>query len=139
MQVGSGYQVKFSGACRTFRVGGTKAKDVPFCNVAERIKRTGAQQCPYSRRYRLSEAQLQSASGPRAALMREYVGYIEGVATGEAGRLTAGPEESLTAIRRRLGAAARHLGREISIKRTEDALYFWHGGARRRRNASAQP
>ena len=38
----------------------------------------------------LNEAQLQSASGPRAALMREYVGYIESVAAGEAGRLAAG-------------------------------------------------
>ena len=87
----------------------------------------------------LSEAQLQSASGPRAVLMREYVGYIESVAAGEAGRLTAGPDESLSAIRRRLGAAAKHLGQEITIKRTEDALYFWHGVVRRRRSASAQP
>lgn len=85
-----------------------------------------------------SEAQLQSASGPRAALMREYVGYIERVPAGEAGRLSAGPDESLAAIRRRLGAAAKYLGKEITIKRTEDALYFWHGVVRRRRRASAQ-
>ncbi len=74
-----------------------------------------------------SEAQLQSASGPRAAILREYVGYIERVPVGQAGRLTAGQDESLAAIRRRLGAAARHLEKEITIKRTEDALYFWHG------------
>ncbi len=84
-----------------------------------------------------SEAELQSASGTRAALMREYVGYIERVPVGEAGRLSAGPEESLAAIRRRLGAAARYLGRDITIKRSEDALYFWHGSIRRRRHSDS--
>ena len=85
-----------------------------------------------------SEAELQSASGLRAALMREYIGYIESIAASEAGRLAAGPDESLVAIRRRLGAAARYLGREITIKRTEDALYFWHGAVRRRRATAQQ-
>ena len=81
------------------------------------------------------EAQLQSASDPRAALIREYIGYIERVTAGEAGHLAPGPNESLAAIRRRLGAAARYLGREITIKRTEDGLYFWHGTVRRRATA----
>ena len=81
-----------------------------------------------------SEAELQSAAGPRAALIREYVGYIERVPVDEAGRLSAGPDESLSAIRRRLGAAARYLEKDITIKRTEDALYFWHGVVRRRRH-----
>ena len=85
-----------------------------------------------------SEAELQSASGPRASLIREYVGYIERVPVGEAGRLSAGPGESLAAIRRRLGAAARYLGREVTIRRTEDALYFWHGVVRRPRRSSSE-
>lgn len=83
-----------------------------------------------------SEAQLKSASGPRASLMREYVGYIERVPVGEAGRLSADPGESLAAIRRRLGAAAKYLRREITIRRTEDAVYFWHGVVRRRRRSA---
>ena len=84
-----------------------------------------------------SEAEFQSASGPRAALMREYIGYIERVAAGEAGRLTAGPDESLAAIRRRLGAAARYLERDITIRQTEDALYYWHGVVRRRQRSDS--
>ena len=84
----------------------------------------------------LSEAQLQSATGPRAALIREYVGYIERVPIGEAGLLSAGPGESLAAIRRRLGAAARVLGIDLTVRRSEDTLYFWHGTVRRRRNAT---
>ena len=84
-----------------------------------------------------SEAELRSASGPRAALMREYVGYIERIPVGEAGRLSAGPDESLAAIRRRLGAAARYLEKDITIKRTEDALYFWYGVVRRRRRSES--
>ena len=83
-----------------------------------------------------SEAELQSASGTRAALIREYVGYIDRVPVGEAGRLTAGPNESLSAIRRRLGAAARYLGKDITIKRAEDAVYFWQGVVRRQRRSN---
>lgn len=82
-------------------------------------------------------AELQSVAGPRAALMREYVGYIERVPVGEAGRLSAGPGESLAAIRRRLGAAARYLGKDITIRRTEDAVFFWHGVVRRRRRSDS--
>ena len=82
-------------------------------------------------------AQLQSASGPRAALIHEYVEYIERVPVGEAGRLSAGPDESLAAVRRRLGAAARYLGKDITIRRTEDAVYFWHGVVRRRRRGDS--
>ena len=83
-----------------------------------------------------SEAELQSAAAPRAALIREYVGYIERVSAGEGGRLSAGPDESLAAIRRRLGAAARYLGSDITIKRAEDALYLWHGVVRRPKRSS---
>ena len=88
---------------------------------------------------RLNEAQLQSSSGKRAALIREYVGYIEKVEPGHAGRLGAGAGETLTAVRRRLGNAARYLGKSLVIRRNEDHIYFWvDGGTRRRRKSSAR-
>ena len=59
----------------------------------------------------IGEARARSATGKRAALLQEYVGYIERVAPGEAGKLEAGEGETTQAIRRRLNAAATALGR----------------------------
>ena len=57
--------------------------------------------------------------------MREYMGYIDGVPAGQAGRLQASPEESAGAVRRRLGAAAKALGRTLVIKRVNETVFFW--------------
>ena len=86
----------------------------------------------------LHEAQLQSSTGKRAAIIREYVSYIEQVAPGQAGRLAASQGESLTAVRRRLGAAARYMDKSITIRRGEGHVYFWldEGKARQRRTRS---
>ena len=73
----------------------------------------------------LNEAQLLSSTGKRAAIIREYVSYIERVTPGQAGRLAPSQGESLTAVRRRLGAAARHLDKSITIRRGEGQVYFW--------------
>ena len=87
----------------------------------------------------LNEAQLQSSSGKRAALIREYIGYIEKLKPGHAGRLGAGAGETLTAVRRRLGNAARYLGKSLVIRRNDDHIYFWvDEGSRRRRRSSAR-
>ncbi len=86
----------------------------------------------------LSEAQLQSSTGKRAALIREYVGYIEQVTPGRAGRLGNSASESLAAVRRRLGAAARYLDKTLVIRRSENHVYFWvdEGTGRRRRSTN---
>ena len=83
----------------------------------------------------VAEAQLQSATGKRAELLREYGGYLSAVAAGEAGKLQAGEGESPTAVRRRLGAAAKAVGKKVAIRRSGDTIYFWLpvGSTRRRR------
>lgn len=83
----------------------------------------------------IDQAQMNSATGKRAQIMREYLEIIERVPAGQAGQLTAGPGETLSAIRRRLGAAARQTGTALIIKRTEQSVYFWvdSGEGRRRR------
>ena len=48
----------------------------------------------------IGEARARSATGKRAALLQEYVGYIERVAPGEVGKLEAGEGETTQAIRR---------------------------------------
>ncbi len=55
----------------------------------------------------LEQAQLDSSTGRRAQMLREYVAIIGQVPAGQAGKLAAGPGETLSAVRRRLGAAAK--------------------------------
>lgn len=83
----------------------------------------------------IDQAQINSATGKRAQIMREFREIIERVPAGKAGQLTASPGETLSAIRRRLGTAARQTGTALIIKRTEQSIYFWvdSGDGRRRR------
>ncbi len=80
----------------------------------------------------LGEARMKTASGKRAQIIAEYVRYIEQLGDGEAGRLRAAEGEPITTVRRRLGAAARQLERNLTIRRTGDEIYFWTEETRRR-------
>ena len=73
----------------------------------------------------LRDAQVKSATGKRAEILREYLTYIDQLRSGEAGSLQAGPGETLTAVRRRLGAAAMQAGKSLTVRRSDDRLYFW--------------
>ena len=87
----------------------------------------------------IGEARARSATGKRATLLQEYVGYIERVAPGEAGKLEAGGGETTQAIRRRLTTAAEALGRRLEFRRTADAVYFWPSVGRRRGRPPKNP
>ena len=96
---------------------------------------------PEFQRLSLGEAQLQSGTGKRAQLIRQYVEYVEQVEMGQAGKLTPDQGESVTAVRRRLTAAAAYLGRELMVKRTKDStIIFWldTGEPRRRRRRTSE-
>ncbi len=80
----------------------------------------------------IGEARVRSATGKRAALLQEYVGYIERVAPGEAGKLEPVEGETMQAVRRRLNAATEALGKRLEFRRTENAVYFWPSEGRRR-------
>jgi len=73
----------------------------------------------------INEAQVKSESGKRAQILREYIGFIEQLGKGQAGRLEAGQSETLGAVRRRIAAAAKQCGKTIVIKRTGEHVYFW--------------
>ncbi|MCY4450311.1 MAG: hypothetical protein OXE02_15855 [Chloroflexi bacterium] len=87
----------------------------------------------------IGEARARSATGKRAALLQEYVGYIERVAPGEAGKLEAGEGETTQAIRRRLNSAAEALGRRLEFRRSADKVYFWPSEGRRRGRPRKNP
>lgn len=73
----------------------------------------------------VQEAMLKTATGKTARINQEYLGYIEQLAEGQAGRLQPGEGESVATVRRRLGVAAKLYGKEIAIKRQGNEVYFW--------------
>ena len=93
----------------------------------------------------LQQAQLElSLSGKRGAIVRQYVDYINQLETGRAGKLTPDEGETTAALRRRLGTAARLLGKNIVTTRQGNVVFFWEEadgpaprrrGRRRRNNA----
>ena len=87
----------------------------------------------------LNEAQANSATGKRAQILREYMAYVEQVPEGQAGRLQASPGETISAVRRRLGAAANALGKSLTIKRTDEQVYFWVAEQNGRRRRGRKP
>ena len=87
----------------------------------------------------INEAQAGSASGKRAQILREYMGYIEQVPPGQAGRLQSGSGETISAVRRRLGAAAKALGKSLIIRRSNDQVYFWIEGQDGRKRRGRKP
>ncbi len=83
----------------------------------------------------IGEARANSVTGKRAALLQEYVGYIQGVPSGQAGKLGPGEDETTQAVRRRLNAAAETLGVSIEVRRTVGAVYFWASEGRPRKDS----
>ena len=73
----------------------------------------------------LQEAMLKTANGKTAQITQEYLGYIEQLPEGQAGRLQPGEGETVATVRRRLGVAAKLSGKDITIKRQGDEVYFW--------------
>ena len=80
----------------------------------------------------IGEARANSVTGQRAALLQEYAGFIQGVRSGQAGKLEPEEGETTQAIRRRLNAAAELLGMGLEVRRTAGAVYFWPTESRRR-------
>jgi hypothetical protein len=76
----------------------------------------------------INEAQANSVTGKRAQILHEYMAYVEQVPAGQAGSLSASSGETISAVRRRLGAAAKALGKTLTIRRTDQRVYFWVAG-----------
>ena len=81
----------------------------------------------------LQDAQFElSLTGKRGVVMRQYMDYIGRLETGQAGKLTPEAGETTAAIRRRLGAAAKVLGKNLGVNTQGNVVFFWEEG-----NASA--
>ena len=94
----------------------------------------------------LQDAQIElSLTGKRGVIMRQYMDYIGLLETGQAGKLIPDEGETTAAIRRRLGAAAQLLGKNLVVNRQGDVVFFWEEGSGpkprrrgRRRNTSTE-
>ena len=74
----------------------------------------------------LDEALIKSSlAGKRGEVMKEYLGYINRLVEGQAGKLQVSNEETPAAVRRRLGAASKLAGKALVIKRVGDEIFFW--------------
>ncbi len=73
-------------------------------------------------------------------ITKEYLGYIGQLSEDQAGRLQPDEGESVATIRRRLGIAAKLSGKDISIKRQGNEVYFGvqQGPRPRRRRRGSQ-
>ena len=87
----------------------------------------------------IAQAQAKSATGKRAALLQEYMGFIQELTPGEAGALAAAEGETTQAIRRRLVAAAEVLGTKLELRRADNTVYFWALDGRRRGRPRKNP
>ena len=86
----------------------------------------------------VTDAVVRTAKGPRAGLSREYLAYISDLGPGQAGKLEASDGETTAGVRRRLGIAAKLAGKDVVIKRTGDAIYFWVRGQEVRRRGRSR-
>ena len=80
----------------------------------------------------VEQAQRPPANSKRDLLLREYQSFIEQVGSGRAGSLTPEGEETPQAVRRRLGAAARLLGVQLTVRRAGQTVVFWRATRRGR-------
>ena len=73
----------------------------------------------------IDRAQPQPSTSKRALLLKEYQSFIDQLGPRQAGRLTPEAGETANAVRRRIGAAARLSGIQLTIRRADDSVYFW--------------
>jgi hypothetical protein len=86
---------------------------------------SGGETVPEFTTVSVQEAKLRTLSGRQGAFMTEYIGYIQQLPKGQAGRLSIGESDNPLTIRRRLAVAAQTLGINLIIKRSGNDVYFW--------------
>ena len=71
------------------------------------------------------DAELKTAVEKRAKILSEYLSFVEQLKAGQAGRLSASEGETIGAVRKRIGAAAKLAGKGLVIKRVGEEIFSW--------------
>lgn len=86
------------------------------------------------------EAKAKSRFGGRnGQVVAMYMFFIEQLKDGKAGRLKPSEGETIQAVRRRLGKAAKLAGKELTIRRVHDEIYFWSGSEENAKPTKRKP
>ena len=80
----------------------------------------------------IEEARRITGGSRRQQELAAYIESVNDLALGTAGKVTPSEGETLSLVRRRLGDAVRASGRDLEIRRTDDAVYYWASGTGRR-------
>ncbi len=80
----------------------------------------------------VEEARRVTGVSKRQQELAAYIDSVTGLPHGTAGKVTPSEGETLSMVRRRVGDAGRASGRDLEIRRTDDAVYYWASGPRRR-------
>ena len=67
-------------------------------------------------------------AGKSGRILSMYSFFIEQLKDGKAGHLRPSEGETVQAVRRRLGKAAKLAGKSLEITRVHDEVYFWLDG-----------
>ncbi len=68
-------------------------------------------------------------AGKSGRILSMYSFFIEQLKDGKAGHLKPSEGETVQAVRRRLGKAAKLAGKSLEIRRVHDEVYFWLDGS----------
>ena len=80
----------------------------------------------------IEEARRVTGGARRQQELAAYIESVTDLPPGTAGMATPSEGETLAMVRRRLGDAARASGRDLEIRRTDDAVYYWAREPKRR-------
>jgi hypothetical protein len=82
----------------------------------------------------LDETTRRTGPRRRSRITREYLGYIDQLEPGKAGRVHPAKGETIEAVRRRLGKVVKLTDKSVKIKRVGEEIYF--SGSSPKRNGS---
>ena len=72
------------------------------------------------------------ANPKKAQIAKEYLSYIDQLKPGHMGKLRPTEGETLLAVRKRLGVAARLSKKPLEVKQMKGEVYFWLRSGRNR-------
>ena len=83
-------------------------------------------------------------AGKSGRILSMYSFFIEQLKDGKAGHLKPSEGETVQAVRRRLGKAAKLAGKPLEIRRVHDEVFFWLDGGSsskkpRRKSSTSAP